>query len=66
MPVVSFHQILFFFKFVDQLEAATSANVRLAIYGHVTSVSCTGNVTMTQIHVAASEVSPQTDNTVRQ
>lgn len=53
-------------KFVDQLEAVSSANVRLAIYGHVTSVSCTGNVTMTQIHVTASEVSRQTDNTVRQ
>lgn len=54
------------FKFADQLEAASSANVRPAIYGHVTSVSCTGNVTMTQIHVAASEVSPQMDNTVKQ
>lgn len=54
------------FKYADQLETATSVNVRPAIYGHVTSVSCTGNVTMTQIHVAASEVSPQMDNTVRQ
>lgn len=43
------------------MEAVSSANVRMAIYGRVTGVSLTGNVTMTQARVAASEVSPQMD-----
>lgn len=48
------------------MEAVSSVNVKMAIYGRVTGVSLMGNVTMTKAHVAASEVSPQMDNTVSQ
>lgn len=53
-------------KFADRTEAPSSADVRMVTRGHVTSVSRTGDVTMTQTRVGALEVSPQMDNSASQ
>lgn len=54
------------FKFADQKEALSSADVRKVTHGHATSASRTGGVTMTQTRVGALEVSPQMGNSASQ
>lgn len=63
---VPFCKISFFFKFADQTEALSNADVRKASRGRVKSVSRTGDVTTTQSHAGAFEDSPLMDNSASQ